>query len=75
MDLITTLKHEHEEILVRVNAFKSGKGFSDKKWREDLFSAKELFADHLKKEDSFLYPLLKEAGKNDPAAAAVTEDP
>ena len=62
---IDDLKHEHQELLSYLSAFKKGQGIIGSEWKESLFAAKSLFIQHLKKEDSKLYPeLLKESEKD-----------
>ena len=63
--LVQDLKHEHALI---TDLFKSVKdaGVSSKEGRERLLAAKKGLLGHLKKEDDKLYPVLKDAAKDDP---------
>lgn len=63
-DLIEDLKQDHEELieeLKKVNEL----NISKKEGQELLFSLKERFLEHLKKEDEQLYPFLNEVAIND----------
>jgi hemerythrin-like domain-containing protein len=71
MNLIQSLTSEHKEIEHLINGFKIGKGFQDAAWRDNLFAAKKLFLSHLEKEDTLLYPALRDAAKGDPELSAL----
>lgn len=62
--LIQELKKEHITLIKMLEGFKKGQGIVGKEWKEKLFSAKELFSSHLKKEDERLYPMLLKASED-----------
>ncbi len=64
--LVQDLKHEHILITDLFKAVKDA-GVSSKDGRERLLAAKKGLLGHLKKEDDKLYPVLKEAAKDDPS--------
>ncbi len=63
--LIRELKKEHAELFALLEAFKKGRGIDGSGWKDDLFAAKKLFLDHLRKEDEELYPRLLAKWKGD----------
>lgn len=65
-DFIRELTEEHKVLLDMLEGFKRGQGITGKEWKEKLFAAKELFIEHLKKEDESLYPELLSASELDP---------
>ncbi|OHD56858.1 MAG: hypothetical protein A2014_08385 [Spirochaetes bacterium GWF1_49_6] len=62
--LVETLKEEHAIIADALNKIKTA-GVTTKAGKELLLSAKAGLLSHLKHEDEELYPLLKNAAKND----------
>jgi hypothetical protein len=69
--LIMELKQEHEELFVLLEAFKKGRGVDGTGWKENLFAAKKLFLEHLKKEDEELYPRLRAKWAGDKTMDAI----
>ena len=65
--LIQELKREHKALFKILDSFKKGQGIVGNDWKERLFSARELFSSHLKKEDEKLYPNLLKASENNEA--------
>ena len=62
-DLISELKYEHSQItdtLSKVIAL----GINSEEGRDLLYTSKSYLLEHLKKEDTKLYPALREAAKN-----------
>lgn len=55
---------EHIQIQEAVKLVKE-KGISTREGRDLLFSIKDMLIKHLKNEDTYLYPVLTEAGKTD----------
>jgi len=63
MSLISILKKEHVDITGALDRT-SKVGIGTKEGQSELFKAKNLLLNHLKKEDEKLYPILNEAAKN-----------
>jgi iron-sulfur cluster repair protein YtfE (RIC family) len=55
---------DHLQIQEAVRLVKE-KGISTREGKELLFSIKDMLVKHLKSEDTYLYPVLREAGKSD----------
>ena len=62
---IENLKSEHRKLFKLLELCKKGQGIVGGEWKNDLFSAKNLFIGHLKKEDNSLYPELLKAAEKD----------
>ena len=70
--LIDELKKEHSEILAVLSEL-MGKGITLDDMENNLLLAKDLILNHLQKEDKTIYPILKEAAKNNDELQAKLE--
>ncbi|MEN8119185.1 MAG: hemerythrin domain-containing protein [Bacteroidota bacterium] len=61
-NLIKELKAEHKKIVQTFNKVNE-LGIGSKKGQNELLAVKQYLLDHLKKEDEYIYPFLKEAAK------------
>ncbi|NPA36668.1 MAG: hemerythrin domain-containing protein [Chlorobi bacterium] len=62
-NLTKTLKEEHKQIAETLNHVVNI-GIGSHEGQEELLKAKNMLLQHLKKEDTFLYPRLREAAKD-----------
>lgn len=71
-NLIEDLKQEHKFLVNTLNKVKEI-GIGTKEGKDMLFSAKSALLQHLKKEDNFLYPFLREKAQNNQSLKEITD--
>ncbi|MFV3128394.1 hemerythrin domain-containing protein [Niveispirillum sp. KHB5.9] len=70
--IVPQLKHDHAELRIVLDRVRQ-QGIGTAEGRQTLMAARELFVDHIRRENEEFYPDYRELARQDPARAATAD--